>query len=245
MSVFGPSTDQIFARDEKIDFAWVWLTLLTENEEFSIYLVSEDEEGAPILVGISTEPDNASLYLLESSADELDIPAGSYLWQVRLEDTRNGQMIVESDPRRIFIAEDPTPVSTDVPPTPTVTATATSTEVPPSPTPTPTESACEPAAPFGWITHYVLQGEAPFYYSQRANVPVQEIFAANCLPRGAILSVGQFLFIPPPLATITPTPRPTNTPDPDSGDSGGGGGGGNGGDRSTSTPGPKPPTPKP
>ncbi len=45
ISVFGPSADQAFASGESIDFAWVWLTLLKENEQFGVYLASEDEEG--------------------------------------------------------------------------------------------------------------------------------------------------------------------------------------------------------
>ncbi len=190
-------------------------------------------------MGIATEPDNASLYKLETTARKLNAPAGSYLWQVRLEDKLSGEMIVESDPRRVFIAEDPTPVPTDIPPTLTVTATPTPTEVPPSPTPTATESTCVPAAPFGWLTHRVQPGENPSYYSERANVPIQEIFAANCLSRNAILSVGQLLFIPPPLATITPTPGPTNTPFVDIGGNVGGGnsgGGDDGGDPGTGLP---------
>ena len=234
VSVFGPSAEQTYANDETIRFAWVWLTNLKDNEEFAVYLVSEDEEGAPILVGVATEPDNASLYLLESSVDDLDTPAGSYLWQVRLEDSRSGRMIVESDPRRLIIIQDSTPTPTEVPSTNISTATVTPTVVPA--TVTPTEVACVPAAPFRWLTHRVLPGENPSYYSEQANVPVQEIFTANCLPRDAILSVGQLLYIPPPLATITPTPGPTDTPQPVNG----GGSEKPPGTRPTSTPAPRP-----
>ena len=234
VSVFGPSAEQTYANDETIRFAWVWLTNLKDNEEFDVYLVYEDEEGAPILVGVATEPDNASLYLLESSVDDLDTPAGSYLWQVRLEDSRSGRMIVESDPRRLIIIQDSTPTPTEVPSTNISTATVTPTVVPA--TVTPTEVACVPAAPFRWLTHRVLPGENPSYYSEQANVPVQEIFTANCLPRDAILSVGQLLYIPPPLATITPTPGPTDTPQPVNG----GGSEKPPGTRPTSTPAPRP-----
>ena len=227
VSVFGPSAEQTFANDEKIGFAWVWLTTLKDNEEFAVYLVSEDEEGPPILVGVATEPDNASLYLLESNAGDLDVPAGSYLWQVRLEDSRSGKMIVESDPRRLTIIQASTP--TKIPSTKISTATATPNAV--TATVTPTEVVCVPAAPFRWLTHRVLPGENPSYYSEQANVPVQEIFTANCLPNDAILSVGQLLYIPPPLPTATPTPGPTDTP----GSSGSGNNNGGG----------KPPGPKP
>ncbi len=222
VSVFGPSAERTFTKDEKIKFAWIWLTTLNDNEEFAVLLISEDEEGAPILVGVTTEPDNGSLYLLENSADDLDISAGSYLWQVHLKDSRSGKMIVESDPRRIIITQDSTqtPTPTKVPSTQVVTPTATPTVVPA--TVTPTEVACVPAAPFRWLTHRVLPGENLSYYSERANVPVQEIITANCFPSGVILSVGQLMYIPPPLATRTPTPGPTNTPTPTIVNDGGG-----------------------
>jgi serine/threonine protein kinase len=247
VSVFNPSADQTFARNDSIGFAWVWLTVLNNNEEFAVYVVSEDNGGDPILVGITAEPDDASLYVVESSARELDLTAGSYLWQVHLVNRQTGEMILESDPRRILIAADPTPTPTEIPPTNTPTASPTATEIPP--TPTATEVACVPSAPFGWLTHQVERGETPSFYAERANVRVQDIFAANCLRQGAILSIGQQLFIPPPLATNTPIPLPTDTPSPDIGGGGGSGGGGDdddnggGGSRSTSTPRPPPPRP--
>lgn len=246
ISVFTPAADQTYETGETIGFAWAWLTVLKNNEEFAVYVVSEDGDGEPILAGVATDPDNASRYQVESSAEELGLDAGSYLWQVRLEDSETGQMIVESDPRRILIAPDPTPSPTATIPTATPTASPTATEIPPSPTAT--EVACLPAAPFGWLTHRVQAGETYSYYAAQANVPVQEIFDANCLRPNAILSVGQLLFIPPPLATDTPTPRPTNTPNPnvDIGGGGGGSGGNNGGGSSpgsTSTPGKPPPIP--
>jgi LysM repeat protein len=251
ISVFNPPADQAFAMDESIEFAWVWLTLLKDNEEFAVYVVSEDSPGEPTLVDVTAEPNNASLYLVESNARELDLSAGSYLWQVRLEDNQSGSMIVESDQRRFLILAEPTPTSTNIPPTATPTSSPTATEIPPSPTATATATvvACVPEAPFGWITHIVERGETPSLYAVQANVPVQQIFQANCLAPGAVLSVGQRLFIPPPLATDTPTPSPTDTPSPTSEDGGGSGGGGGGGDdddngsgsRPTSTPGPPPP----
>lgn len=251
VSVFSPSADQIFASDETMRFAWVWLTVLHDDEQFAVYIVSEDEPGEAVFVGSAAEPDNASLYVVESSPSELELAAGSYLWQVRLENSQTGQMIVESDLRRILVEEEPTATPTRVPPTPTATPTVspTATEIPP--TETATIAVCVPAAPPGWLTHRVELGETPSFFSERANVPVEEILVANCLSRNAILSVGQQLFIPPPLATDTPTPRPTNTPAPaptsdsDTGSGGGGGGndGGGGGSRSTSTP-VKPPTPE-
>jgi hypothetical protein len=86
---------------------------------------------------------------------------------------------------------------------------------------TPTEEACVPAAQFRWLIHHVLPGEILSYYSERADVPFQEIITVNCLQHGAILSVGQRLHIARPLATVTPTPGPTDTPEIVNGGGGG------------------------
>ena len=215
---------------------------IQESEEFSVYVSSEDEQGEAILVGIANEPDNASLYLLESSARELNIPAGSYLWQVRLEDMNSGETVVESDPRRFIIQEDPTETPTTVRPTQTATSVATSTPNPTQPTVTPTEVVCEPEPLRGWISHRVESGQNPSFFAERANVPVQTIFEANCLQPGAVLSIGQLLYIPPPLATDTPTPGPPTPTVSFGGGSGGDDGGGNGGGDDPTN---EPPKPKP
>jgi serine/threonine protein kinase/LysM repeat protein len=247
--VFGPPAEQAFSDQEIIGFAWIWLTLPRENEIFAVYLFAEDDGGEAVLVGTVEEPDNASLYLLEKSPAEIGIGPGSYLWQVRLEEVSSGNMVVESNPRRLTILEESTATPTQ---TPTSTPSPTATELPP--TATPTEVACEPSAPPGWFLHSVQAGETPSFFAQRANVPVEQIFDANCLFRGAVLSVGQQLFIPPPLVTNTPTPGPATQPPPQpTDDTGGGSGGGGGGgsqpteepteppDPPTSTPPPPPP----
>lgn len=225
--VFGPLANQSFTAADAIDFAWIWLTLPKENEIFAVYVTAEDNGGDPILVGTVNEPDNASLFLLEKSAEDIGIDAGSFLWQVRLEDSVSGDFIVESDPRRFIIAEEPTPTPTQVPATDTPSPTATGSLA----TATPTEEVCVPAAPPGWISHRIQLGESPSIFAQRANVRVQEIFDANCLSPGAVLSVGQLLYIPPPLATNTPTPSPFQPPPTvDAGDDVGPPNGGGGGD---------------
>ncbi len=237
--VFGPLADQSFSAAEIIDFAWIWLTLPNENEVFAVYIIAEDNGGESILAGTVTEPDNASLFLLEKSSKDIGIGPGSYLWQVRLEDKVSGELVVESDPRRFIIIEELTPTPTQIPATPTPSATATES----LPTATPTEEFCVPTAPPGWISHQVQLGESPSIFGQRANVRVQDILDVNCLSPGAVLSVGQLLYIPPPLATNTPTPGPIRTPiidqgTADGGNTGGGnsGGGGGGGDNPTSQP---------
>ncbi len=242
--VFGPLSDQLFKRDETISFAWIWLNQPQPSESFTVYIDSEDSDTDPIAIGTVDEPDNASLYRLDTNAVELALPAGSYLWQVRLEDIDNGKMIVESDPRRFIIAEEPTatPTNTAIPPTATASATSTLTPEPPtatsSPTLTLTPSAavvCVQERPFGWVEHRVQAGETISTYAVRGgNIPIQRILDANCLTRSSVLSINQFLYIPAPPVTATFTPRPTSTAaptfTPGAPSSGGGSGIGDGGD---------------
>jgi serine/threonine protein kinase len=233
--VFGPLSDQVFNRDDTISFAWIWLSKPEADELFTIYIVSEDTETEPIAVGTINEPDNASLYRLDTSAAELDLPSGSYLWQVRLENVNDGSMLVESDARRFIVAEDPTATPTPTETPAPATATATATPEPPTATsvpvqPSATAFVCVPQRPFGWIDHRVQSGDSISQFAVAANISVERILAANCLTRSSVLSIGQLLYIPAPPATPTFTPRPTSTPGPVDTpvppSSGGGGGGG-------------------
>jgi serine/threonine protein kinase len=263
--VFGPVSDQVFERGEVISFAWIWLNQPEEDESFTVYIVSEDTETSPVAIGTVDEPDNASLYRLDSTAAELDLPAGSYLWQVRLENRASGETVVESDSRRFFIAEEPTATptatatNTVIPPTATATSSvtpepATSTATLESPTPEPTEVVCVPSRPVGWVEHRVQSGDTISFFAARANLTVQTILDANCLARGAVLSLGQLLYVPAPPVTPTFTPRPTSPVSPTfppggddgvggGGDSGGGSGSNGGGNGGGSSPDPDPTDP--
>ena len=217
--VFGPLSDQVFNRNDTISFAWIWLSKPAADELFTVYIKSEDNEAEPIAIGTTDEPDNASLYRLDTNAQELDLPPGSYLWQVRLENVDDGSMVVESDARRFIVAEEPTATPTNTPVPPTATATETATPEPPTATtapivPTATVVVCVPQRPFGWIDHSVQAGDTIAKFAVAANITVERILAANCLTRSSVLSIGQFLYIPPPPVTPTFTPRPTFTPGP-------------------------------
>jgi serine/threonine-protein kinase len=232
--VYGPGADQTFNEGDIIDFAWIWLSQLEPDEAFSVYVVPEDVPGEPVLAGTVAEPDNATLFRLDTTAVDLGLASGAYLWQVRLENLDSGETLVESDSRRFFIAEPPTPTSsaTTVLPTLTLTATATATLPPPSSSPVAaTPVSCVPQQPPGWVAYRIKFGDALSVFAQMANVPVETILEANCLARNSVLSVNQLVYIPVPPATATSTPRPTFTAAPPSaGSPGGGGTVGGGGD---------------
>lgn len=209
--VITPQIDSNFGIDDTIRFTWFSASKPNENEHFAVYISPEDEiNPEPYLIGVVTEPDAAGVFDLREEVANLPFAGGAYLWQVKLEIIDDETPITVSDPRRLFIIEN----------TPTATATATTTEEP-TPTPTLTEAVCTPTRPLGWIDHTVLAGETISTFAQRANVLAADILEANCLEQGAILSIGQGLIIPPPLATITPTPGPaTATPTINSGNDG-------------------------
>ena len=243
--VFGPLSDQVFEKGDTISFAWIWLSQPGPDEAFTVYVESEDNLTEPIAIGAIDEPDNATLYRLDTNAAELGLPSGQYLWQVRLENVNDNSAVVESDARRFIIAEEPTatptatPSNTPAPPTETPTATAeppTATTAPSQPTAT--TVVCVPQRPFGWVAHTIQSGEFISMFASRSNVSTQAILEANCLSRNSVLSIGQTIFIPAPPATATFTPRPTATlgptatpgvPPSTGGGSGVGGGGDSGG----------------
>lgn len=223
--VITPQDDSSFGMGDTIRFTWFSTSKPNENEHFAVYISPEDEiNPESYLVGIVTEPDDAGVFDLREKVTNLPFAGGAYLWQVKLEIIDDDTPISVSDPRRIFIIEN------------TPTPTATDTE---EPTPTPTESACTPERPFSWIDHTVQAGETISTFAQRANVLAADILAANCLEQGTVLSIGQHLIIPPPLATNTPTPgAATPTPNTTTGGDGGGNGGGSGSSNPTATSGP-------
>lgn len=248
--VFGPLTDQVFKKDETISFAWIWLSQPNPDESFTVYVESEDNETDPIAVAAGDEPDNASLYRLDTNALELGLPAGSYLWQVRLENSNDEAGHVESDKRRFFVAEEPTATptatSTNTPVPITATATSTETPIPATSTttaaqPSATAVVCVPYRPYGWVQHRVQAGEFISLFASRSNISTTAILEANCLSRNSVLSIGQLLYVPAPPVTATFTPRPLSTlgpvvtpgvpsTGPGSGVGGGGDDGGSGGD---------------
>lgn len=216
-----PAADAELNPERGFEFSWFWPTELQPTQEFSI-LFGADVEGAELEpLGTIRESGADSVYRFTVSPNELDLEPGLYLWQVQLVDSQTNGMIAESNQRRLIaIASTPTPTNT---PSPTVS-------------PTPEEEACVPTRPTGWTEVRIRAGESIALYAQRANVPVESILAANCLPENPVLSIGQQLFVPQALATDTPTPSPILPTVPPSSGGGGGGNDNGGGSQPTSVP---------
>ncbi len=109
--------------------------------------------------------------------------------------------------------ETPAPLSTQtIPPSMTLSATATLTPTPLGILPTPTillatpitptagaGGACVP--PAGWQPYTVRSGENLFRISLRANIPLSQVQAANCIPDPARIAAGQVIYLPPAFFT--------------------------------------------
>jgi len=74
--------------------------------------------------------------------------------------------------------------------------------------PTPEPYPCGP--PFGWVEYVVQPGDTLYGLSQRFDVPIEILRQANCLQTNAIY-LGQTLYVPPHLPTLTTTPSITPT----------------------------------
>lgn len=216
-----PAADAEFTRGRNLEFSWFWPTQMQPTEEFHI-LFGEDAENAELeILGTTRSSSDDSVYRYTVASEVLDLSPGFFLWQIQLVDTETEKVVAESNQRRlIVIPNTPTPTNT---PEPTATAT-------------PEEAACEPERLPGWISVNIKAGETIADFAQAANVPVSTILEANCLPDNVVLSIGQQLFVPPPLVTNTPTPPPFQPTQPPSNGGGGDNGGDNGGGTSPTAP---------
>ena len=128
ITILAPSNATEFQAGETANFRWSWSSTLTENQRFSVYLLSEN--GRSLLGSVST-PSSDGNYSLQT----LLPPTGSNAmaeWQIVLEDLATNREIATSSNQQIAIK----PAST----TPTFTPTATQTATPTftaSPTPIP------------------------------------------------------------------------------------------------------------
>lgn len=84
---------------------------------------------------------------------------------------------------------------------PQITITPTFT---PTPSPlTPPAQACQ--IPSGWVTYVVVRGDTLASIARRADTTVATLVQANCIPNANQIMVGQQLYVPTTVPTMTPT----------------------------------------
>jgi len=198
----SPGPGREFTVEDTINFDWYWPALPEPGQHFALYLIDGDQEYD---LGSLTEPNNGISYRLTVDAADIPVTGEELGWQVRLESISGGGVEVASDVIPIVIR--------DLTPTPSPTGTA----APATPTATPTlAEACVVSPPPGWVLYTIRTGDSLSNLSERANIPVEDLIAVNCLPND-LLSVGQQVWVPLAAVPRTPTPpsvNPTSAPPP-------------------------------
>ncbi len=196
----SPGPGREFTVADTIDFDWYWPPLPQPGQHFALYLIDSDQE---YKLGALTEPNNGISYRLTVDGADIPVTGEDLGWQVRLENITGGGVEVASDVIPIIIRA--------LTPTPSPTGTA----APLTPTATPTlAEACVVSPPPGWVLYTIRTGDALSNLSERANIPVEDLIAVNCLPND-LLSVGKQVWVPLAAVPRTPTPpsiSPTSAP---------------------------------
>ena len=223
ITILAPSNATEFQAGETANFRWSWSSTLTENQRFSVYLLSEN--GRSLLGSVST-PSSDGNYSLQT----LLPPTGSNAmaeWQIVLEDLATNREIATSSNRQIAIK----PAST----TPTFTPTATQTATPTftaSPTPIPQVEVSVSSASLRQgpgtvypILRYLYQGDVVGVIGLDSpqgewyNVILDDgtrgwLASVACRALDGNINGVVIAATIPPRPTNTPTPTPTNTPTP-------------------------------
>ncbi len=195
----SPGPGREFTVADSINFDWYWPALPEPGQHFALYLIDGDQE---YKLGSLTKPNNGISYRLTVDGADIPVTGENLGWQVRLENITGGGVEVASDVIPIIIRE--------LTPTPSPTGTAE----PPTPTATPTlAEACVVSPPPGWVLYTIRTGDSLSNLSERANIPVEDLIAVNCLPN-ALLSVGQQVWVPLAAVPRTPTPPAVNPTSP-------------------------------
>ncbi|MBX7253178.1 MAG: protein kinase [Candidatus Promineofilum sp.] len=198
----SPGPGREFTVEDTIDFDWYWPPLPQPGQHFALYLIDGDQE---YKLGALTEPNNGISYRLTVDGADIPVTGENLGWQVRLENITGGGVEVASDVIPIIIralTPTPSPTGTAAPATPTVTPTLA--------------EACVVSPPPGWVLYTIRTGDSLSNLSERANIPVEDLIAVNCLPND-LLSVGQQVWVPLAAVPRTPTPpsvNPTSAPPP-------------------------------
>lgn len=100
--LLGPPSGSIFGRDDVVSFFWSWPGEVGRNQQFVVYLAVD---GVRSPLGTVDEANLGSGFQLQAAVGETDGAAGSYVWQVFLEDSATGATLGQSEARTIAIIE--------------------------------------------------------------------------------------------------------------------------------------------
>lgn len=221
--VIAPADETEFEAGDTANFRWSWSEGLQENQQFAVYLLTENGRS---LLGTVGTPSSDGSYSLQTLLPESSSPLSE--WQIVLEDLSTNRNIATSSNRRISIK--PAPATPTFTPTPTATATATATS---SPTPIPQVAISVSSASLRQgpgtvypILRYLYEGDVVAVLAKDTaaedwyNVLLDDgtrgwlaSVAVSPVGEASINNVGIAATLPA-RPTNTPTPTPTNTPTP-------------------------------
>lgn len=136
LQLLGPpqSSDFVISDETMLVFSWSWNGGLHDFQRFALYLKFQ---GRIFQVGVVRKFESSGQYQFSVMASDLAIAPGNYQWQVRLEDSAQGIVVVESP---FWIVQFHGLQDNDPLPTPELTPT-------PVPTPEPTATIPPPGEP--------------------------------------------------------------------------------------------------
>ena len=100
IQLLGPPSGSTFAESADISFFWQWPLPLTEDQQFNVYLFTEEQIA---LLGAIHEPNLGTSYRLQVSLKDVGITADTLYWLVQLETTQRNQPLRTSEVRTFTI----------------------------------------------------------------------------------------------------------------------------------------------
>ncbi len=100
--LLGPPSGSVFGRDDVVSFYWSWPGEVGRDQQFVVYLAVD---GVRSPLGAVDEANLGSGFQLQAAVGETAGAAGSYVWQVFLEDSATGATLGQSEARTIAIIE--------------------------------------------------------------------------------------------------------------------------------------------
>lgn len=100
IQLLGPPPGGSFANTAIVSFYWQWPLPLTEDQEFRVYLLAEDQK---VLLGTINEPNVGDSFRLQVALEDVRLTADGLYWFVQLETTHLDQPLQTSETRSLTI----------------------------------------------------------------------------------------------------------------------------------------------